>query len=74
MHCKLRQRSLRENGLTLRETLLTLSLVAVPLSIGLPAFQDQIAHRRARAAAEQLYAVTRDAVFYQRLRGGGAGV
>ena len=56
MHGKRGQRSRRQNGLTLLETLLTLSLVAVLLSIGLPTFQDQLADRRARAAAEQFYA------------------
>ena len=74
MHCKRRQQSRRQNGLTLLETLLTLSLVAVLLSIVLPTFQDQLADRRARAAAEQLYAAARDALSYQRLQGGGAGV
>ena len=58
MHRKRRQRSRRQNGLTLLETLLTLSIVAVLLSIGLPTFQDQIADKRARAAAEQFYAAT----------------
>ena len=70
MHCKRRPRSRRQNGLTLLETLLTLSLVAVLLSIGLPTFQCQLADRRARAAAEQLYAAaqfTRGTA--QRLRG-----
>ena len=56
MHGKRGQRSRRQNGFTLLETLLTLSLVAVLLSIGLPTFQDQLADRRARAAAEQFYA------------------
>ena len=56
MDCERGQRSRRQNGLTLLETILTLSLVAVLLSIGLPTFQDQLADRRARAAAEQFYA------------------
>ena len=56
MHGKRRQRSLGQNGLTLLETLLTLSLVAVLLGIGLPTLQDQLADGRARAAAEQLLA------------------
>ena len=56
MDCRRGQRSRRQNGLTLLETLLTLSLVAVLLSIGFPTFQDQLADRRARAAAEQLCA------------------
>ena len=57
MHRKRTQRSRGQNGLTLLETLLTLSLVAVLLGIGLPTFQDQLADGRARAAAEQLLAV-----------------
>ena len=56
MHRKRRQRSRRQNGLNLLETLLTLSIVAVLPSIGLPTFQGQLKHGRARAAAEQLYA------------------
>ena len=56
MHRKRTQRSRGQNGLTLLETLLTLSLVAVLLGIGLPTFQDQLADGRARAAAEQLLA------------------
>ena len=39
MHRKRTQRSRRQNGFTLLETLLTLSLVAVLLSIGLPPFK-----------------------------------
>ena len=58
MRRKRRQRSRRQNGLTLLETLLILSIVAVLLSIRLPTFQDQLTHGRARAAAEQLYAET----------------
>ena len=51
MHRKRTQRSRGQNGLTFLETLLTLSLVAVLLGIGLPTFQDQLADGRARAAA-----------------------
>ena len=58
MRRKRRQRSRRQNGLTLLETLLILSIVAVLLSIRLPTFQDQLTHGRARAVAEQLYAAT----------------
>ena len=58
MHRKRRQRSRRQNGLNLLETLLALSIVAVLLSIGLPTFQGQLTHGRTRAAAEQLYAAT----------------
>ena len=56
MHGKRGQRSRRQNGLTLLETLLSLAIVAVLLGIGLPTFQDQLADGRARAAAEQLLA------------------
>jgi Tfp pilus assembly protein FimT len=56
MHRKCRQRILGQNGPTLLETLLTLSLVAVLLGIGLPTFQDQLAGGRARAVVEQLLA------------------
>ena len=56
MDLQRRQPSRRQNGLTLLETLLTLSIVAVLLSIGLPTFRDQLADGRARAAAEQFYA------------------
>ena len=55
MHGKRGQRSRRQNGLTLLETLLSLAIVAVLLGIGLPTFQDQLVDGRARAAAEQLY-------------------
>ena len=56
MHRKRRQRSRRQNGLTRVETLLKPSVATVLLSIGLPAFREQLADGRARAAAEQLYA------------------
>ena len=56
MDLQRRQPSRRQNGLTLLETLLTLSIVAVLLSIGLPTFRDQLADGQGRAAAEQLCA------------------
>ena len=43
-------------GFTLIECLVALSVLAVILSIGLPSFQSQIAERRAKAGAHQLYA------------------
>ena len=43
-------------GFTLVECLVALSVLAVILSIGLPSYQSQIAERRARAGAHQLYA------------------
>ena len=43
-------------GFTLVECLVALSVLAVMLSIGLPSYQSQIAERRARAGAHQLYA------------------
>ena len=43
-------------GFTLIECLIALSVLAVILSIGLPSFQSQIAERRAKAGAHQLYA------------------
>ena len=45
-----------QNGLTLLETLFTVAVLVVLLSIGLPTFRDQLADGRARAAAGQLYA------------------
>lgn len=43
-------------GFTLIECLVVLSVLTVMLSIGLPSFQSQIAERRAKAGAYQLYA------------------
>ena len=43
-------------GLTLLECLITLAIVAVLMSIGVPAYRDQLAAARARAGAQQLYA------------------
>ena len=56
MHCKRGQRSRRQNGLTLRQTLLTLSVVAILLGIGLHISRDQLADGLARVGDEQLYA------------------
>ena len=46
----------RLGGLTLLECLITLAVVAILMSIGVPAFRDQLASARARAGAQQLYA------------------
>ena len=43
-------------GLTLLECLITLAIVAILVSIGVPAYCDQLASARARAGAQQLYA------------------
>ena len=43
-------------GLTLLECLITLAIVAILVSIGVPAYRDQLASARARAGAQQLYA------------------
>ena len=56
-------------GFTLIECLVVLSVLAVMLSIGLPSFQSQIAERRAKAGAYQLYA----AMHFARHRPGAAG-
>ena len=49
-------RRVRFNGFTLLESLIVVAMIAVILRIGVPSFQAQIAERRARAAAHQLYA------------------
>ena len=46
----------RSEGLTLLECLITLAIVAILMSIGVPAYRDQIAAARASAGAQQLYA------------------
>ena len=46
----------RLGGVTLLECLITLAIVAVLMSIGVPAYRDQLAAARARAGAQQLYA------------------
>lgn len=46
----------RLGGLTLLECLITLAVVATLMSIGVPAYRDQLASARARAGAQQLYA------------------
>ena len=46
----------RSEGLTLLECLITLAIVAILMSIGVPAYRDQLAAARARAGAQQLYA------------------
>lgn len=43
-------------GLTLLECLIALAIVTILMSIGVPAYRDQIAAARARAGAQQLYA------------------
>ena len=43
-------------GLTLLECLITLAIVAILMSIGVPTYRDQIAAARAKAGAQQLYA------------------
>ena len=43
-------------GLTLLECLITLAIVTILMSIGVPAYRDQLAAARARAGAQQLYA------------------
>ena len=45
----------RARGLTLLECLITLAILAVLMAVGVPAFHDQLADARARAAAHQLY-------------------
>ena len=42
-------------GLTLLECLITLTIVAILIAVGVPAFRDQLAAARARASAQQLY-------------------
>lgn len=49
-------RRARFYGFTLLESLIVVAMIAVILRIGVPSFQAQIAERRARAAADQLYA------------------
>ena len=46
----------RLGGVTLLEYLITLAIVAILMSIGVPAYRDQLAAARARAGAQQLYA------------------
>ena len=46
----------RLGGVTLLECLITLAIVAILMSIGVPAYRDQLAAARARAGAQQLYA------------------
>ena len=43
-------------GLTLLECLITLAIVAILMSIGVPTYRDQIAAACAKAGAQQLYA------------------
>ena len=47
----------RLGGLTLLECLITLAIVAILISIDVPAYRDQLAAARARAGAQQLYSV-----------------
>ena len=49
-------RHARLDGFMLQESLLVVAIVAVMLSSGVPSFQAQVAERRARAGAHQLYA------------------
>lgn len=49
-------RGVRFDGFTLLECLLVAAIIAIMLGIGVPSFQAQIAERRARAGAHQLYA------------------
>ena len=49
-------RGVRLDGFTLLECLLVVAIIAIMLGIGVPSFQAQIAERRARAGAHQLYA------------------
>ena len=49
-------RHARLDGLTLQESLLVVAIIAVMLSIGVPSFQAQLAERRVRAGAHQVYA------------------
>ena len=46
----------RLGGVTLLECLITLAIVAILMSIGVPAYRDKLAAARARAGAQQLYA------------------
>ena len=46
----------RLGGVTLLECLLTLAIVAILMSAGVPAYSDHLAAARARAGAQQLYA------------------
>ena len=46
----------RLGGVTLLECLITMAIVAILMSIGVPAYRDQLAAARARAGAQQLYA------------------
>ena len=44
------------SGVTLLECLITLTIVAILMCIGVPAYRDQLASARAQAGAQQLYA------------------
>ena len=62
----------RLGGVTLLECLITLAIVAILMSIGVPAYRDQLAAARARAGAQQLYAAMQYArSTAQGIRGGG---
>lgn len=45
---------MHERGLTLIELLITLSILAILIAIGIPGFQSQVASSRTRVAADQL--------------------
>jgi type IV fimbrial biogenesis protein FimT len=59
----------RLEGLTLLECLITLAIVTILMSIGGPAYRDQIAAARARAGAQQLYAAMQYARSMAQARG-----
>lgn len=59
----------RLGGLTLLECLITLAIVTILMSIGVPAYRDQIAVARARAGAQQLYAAMQYARSMAQARG-----
>ena len=59
------------SGLTLLEYLITLTIIAILMCIGVPVYRDQLASARARAAAQQLYAAMQYARSMAQLRGSG---
>jgi type IV fimbrial biogenesis protein FimT len=65
----LRETKCHLSGVTLLECLITLTIVAILMCIGVPAYRDQLASARARAGAQQLYAAMQYALSMAQLRG-----